>query len=222
MFDEEGFVVLEIAKVIERAVTTSETDVAGFTFVPALEELLGPPPPDDGSGGETTSAEQKPARQNARKADNRAARQAALRAEREAKAAEKKSVVEQRLAERAAAAARPRRRAGEAGRPKAGHFRPRRANGAAPVAEEVIGPAERGLNWRRRVTRQCAGHAATASPHELIRTTLPSTARRRRRTRAGPPPPAPPAQPNATGDAGRGSRPARLRWLRSAGAARGC
>ena len=103
LFDEEGFVVLEIAKVIERAVSTSETDVAGFTFVPGLEELLGPPPPDDGSGGETPSAEQKPARQNARKADNRAAaaaRQASLRAERESKAAEKKSVIEQRLQER--------------------------------------------------------------------------------------------------------------------------
>ena len=107
VFDEEGFVVLEIAKTIERAVTTNEQNVAGFTFVPSLEELLSQPEPEpeptDGSTDGTTSAQQKPAKQQqktAAGADNRAARQAALRAEKETKAAQKKLVAQQRLAER--------------------------------------------------------------------------------------------------------------------------
>jgi hypothetical protein len=89
VFDEEGFVVLEIAKTIERAVTIGETDVAGFTFVPSLEELLG--------AGEPTSASQKPGGSSA---DNRATRKAALKADRDAKAAENKLVAQQRAAER--------------------------------------------------------------------------------------------------------------------------
>jgi hypothetical protein len=107
VFDEEGFVLLEIAQVIERVVTSGETDVAGFTFVPSLEELLGPPP-DDGGGeggdgsGEPTAAPQQSA--SARAADNRAARRAALKAERDHRMAEKRQAAlqaaSQRLTER--------------------------------------------------------------------------------------------------------------------------
>jgi hypothetical protein len=103
VFNEEGFVELEIAKIIERAVTTSEVNVAGFTFVPSLDELLGGPvPPENRPAGQTTSAAQTPAGQNARGADNHAevARRVAARTERATKAAEKKAAAAQRLAER--------------------------------------------------------------------------------------------------------------------------
>ncbi len=90
VFDEEGFVSLEIAKIIERVVTTDEANVAGFTFVPSLETLLAPPPEES---GEARTAE-------ARTANSRATRRAALKAERDNKATEKKQAIESRLAER--------------------------------------------------------------------------------------------------------------------------
>lgn len=91
VLDEDGLPLLDIAKIIERVVTTTEQNVAGFTFVPSLEELLGN---SDGSGGE--QATNKPA-----SAPNRAeARRAALKAHRDEKQSEKQQLIQQRLADR--------------------------------------------------------------------------------------------------------------------------
>jgi hypothetical protein len=99
VFDEEGFVALEISKLVERVVTPTEENVAGFTFVPSLDTLLGPPPEDTGgeTGSETGSGDGSQASNNAEK---RAQRRAALQAERATKQAEKERAIRERLAER--------------------------------------------------------------------------------------------------------------------------
>lgn len=91
VFNEDGFVAIEISKIIERVVTTNETDVAGFTFVPSLEDLRGGEPQPEADNAAPPS-----------KASDRAARKAALRAANDAKAAEKKQLVAQRAGERLA------------------------------------------------------------------------------------------------------------------------
>jgi hypothetical protein len=94
VFDQDGFVQLEISKLVERVVTTNEQNVAGFTFVPSLDDLLG----NTGGGTDTgagTSASDKPA-------DKKAARRAALQAERAAKQADKQRAIQDRLAAREA------------------------------------------------------------------------------------------------------------------------
>jgi hypothetical protein len=96
VFDQDGFVQLEISQLVERVVTTNEQNVAGFTFVPSLEELLGPPTGGGGGdtgGGDGGQASNKPA-------DKKAQRRAALQAERAVKQAEKERAIRERVAER--------------------------------------------------------------------------------------------------------------------------
>jgi hypothetical protein len=95
VFDQDGFVQLEISKLVERVVTTNEQNVAGFTFVPSLDDLLGPPT----DGGDTTGGDDGSQASN-KPADKKAQRRAALQAERAVKQADKERAVRERLADR--------------------------------------------------------------------------------------------------------------------------